>query len=91
MNAAQSLLQQAAGDAAAPYGVDPNHLRGTVTFFQRFDLQIELPLRQYKNIRLHQGTVINPRGATIRDGDRVDVRGSANSDGSLNADEITIL
>jgi len=40
---------------------------------------------------LHQGTVINPRGATIANGQRVNVRGLAQSDGSLNADEITIV
>lgn len=87
----QRVIQKAAGDITAPLDVDPNHVRGRVTFFRRFDLQIEMPLQSYKQIRLHQGTIINPRGATITVGQTVDVRGTTNSDGSFNADEITIL
>lgn len=87
----QTILQKLAGDATAPYAVDPNHVRGTVTFFRRFDLQVRLPLDQYKQVHLHQGTIINPRGASIGDGQTVDVRGRANADGSLEADEITIV
>ena len=90
-NVVQGILQKLAGDAVAPYAVDPNHVRGNVTFFKRFDLQVRLPLNSYKQIHLHQGTIINPRGATIENGQTVDVRGSSNADGSLNADEITIL
>ncbi len=89
--ALQSIIQKIAGDAVAPYGVDPNHARGTVTFFRRFDLQVRMPLDTYKQIHLHQGTIINPRGATLTPGQSVDVRGSQNSDGSMNADEITIV
>jgi hypothetical protein len=90
-NVVQGILQKLAGDAVAPYALDPNHVRGNVTFFRRFDLQVQMPLNTYKQVHLHQGTIINPRGATLSDGQTVDVRGSANSDGSLNADEITIL
>lgn len=90
-NVVQGILQKLAGDAVAPYAVDPNHVRGNVTFFRRFDLQVQMPLNSYKQIHLHQGTIINPRGASIENGQTVDVRGTANADGSLNADEITII
>lgn len=90
-NVVQGILQKLAGDAVAPYAVDPNHVRGSVTYFRRFDLQVQMPLNTYKQVHLHQGTIINPRGATLENGQTVDVRGTANSDGSLNADEITIL
>ena len=90
-NVVQGILQKLAGDAVAPYALDPNHVRGSVTYFRRFDLQVQMPLNTYKQVHLHQGTIINPRGASIEDGQVVDVRGTANSDGSLNADEITIL
>jgi len=90
-NAVEGILTKLGGDAAAPYGLDPNHSRGTVTYFKRFDLQLRMPLNTYRDIHLHQGTVIDPRGATIHPGQVLDVVGRANSDGSLNADTITIL
>ena len=90
-NVVEGILQKLAGDAVAPYAVDPNHVRGSVTYFRRFDMQVQMPLNSYKQVHLHQGTIINPRGASIENGETVDVRGTANSDGSLNADEITIL
>ncbi len=86
-----TIIRKVTGDITAPLNVDPNHVRGTVTYFRRFDLQIAMPLQTYKQIRLHQGTIINPRGATIAPGQTVDVRGTTNPDGSFNADEITIL
>ncbi len=87
----EGIITKLAGDAAAPYGVDPNHSRGHVTYFRRFDLQISMPLNAYRDIHLHQGTVINPRGATIEPGQLIDVVGHANHDGSLDADTITII
>ncbi len=90
-NVVQGILNKLAGDAVAPFAVDPNHVRGSVTFYKRFDLQVKLPLNSFKQIRLHQGTIINPRGASIENGQTIDVRGSSNADGSMNADEITIL
>ena len=90
-NAVEGILTKLGGDAVAPYGVDPNHSRGTVTYFKRFELQIRMPLNTYRDVHLHQGTVINPRGATIEPGEVLDVVGRANSDGSLNANAITIL
>jgi hypothetical protein len=90
-NVVQSIINKVTGDVVAPLGVDPNHVRGQVTYFRRFDLQIAMPLQTYKQIHLHQGTIINPRGATISDGQTVDVVGTVNGDGSINANEITIV
>ena len=89
--AVANIITKLAGDAVAPYGIDPNHVRGRVTYFRRFDLQIRMPLNAYRDIHLHQGTVIDPRGATIEPGQLLDVVGHAQSDGSLDADTITIL
>jgi type IV secretory pathway VirB2 component (pilin) len=86
-----NILQSLAGQAAAPYALDPNHVRGVVTYFKRFDLQVRLPLNRYRAIRLHQGTVINPRGATLASGDVIDVAGRANADGTLDADVVTLV
>jgi len=90
-NAVEGILTKLGNDAAAPYGLDPNHSRGTVTYFKRFDLQLRMPLNTYRDVHLHQGTVIDPRGATIEPGQVLDVVGHANGDGSLNADTITII
>ena len=90
-NAVTNIVQTVIQNAVAPYAVDPNHVRGRVTYFHRFDLQLRLPLNAYKDIHLHQGTIINPRGATITTNQLLDVKGQAQPDGSINADEITIL
>jgi hypothetical protein len=66
-----------------------NQAHGKVTYFRRFDMQVETAPKVYRDIHLHQGTVINPRGASIAPGMVVDVSGSAQSDHSLNADTIT--
>jgi hypothetical protein len=84
-------LQSLAGNAAAPYALDPNHVRGVVTYFKRFDLQLRMPLDQYRDVHLHPGTVIDPRGASLQTGNVVDVKGHAASDGSLDADTITLV
>lgn len=86
----EGIIQHLAGDASAGLGVDPNHIKGVVTYFRRFDLQIRMPLNQYKNVHLHQGTIINPRGATIVAGSTIEVQGHPNSDGSIDADAITV-
>jgi hypothetical protein len=66
-----------------------NTAHGKVTYFRRFDLQVETAPNVYREVHLHQGTVINPRGATLAPGMTVDVNGSAQSDHSLSADTIT--
>lgn len=67
-----------------------NTTRGEVTYFKRFEMQIKTGNNQYRSVHLHQGTVINPRGASIANGQQVDVGGNAQSDGSLDANVITI-
>ncbi len=84
------VLQTIAGQATGAFGYNPNQAHGTVTFFKRFDMQVALQLNKYRQVKLHQGTVINPRGATIRPGQTVDVWGHSDQDGTLEADTITI-
>ena len=63
---------------------------GKVTYFKQFDLQIQTAPTVYRKVRLHQGTVINPRGSSLASGMMVEVSGSPQADGSLNADTITL-
>lgn len=63
---------------------------GQVTYFKRFEMQVQTGNNAYRVIHLHQGTVINPRGASIATGQRVNVTGVAQSDGSLDANVITV-
>ena len=67
-----------------------NTANGTVSFYKRFDLQVQTGTNAYRTIHLHQGTIINPRGVSIADGQTVSVGGVAQSDGSLNANVVTI-
>lgn len=67
-----------------------NSANGKVTFYRRFDLQVETAPNVYRAVHLHQGTVINPRGTTLSPGMAVVVNGAAQRDGSLNADTITV-
>ncbi|MBV9440796.1 MAG: hypothetical protein JOZ24_12470 [Candidatus Eremiobacteraeota bacterium] len=69
---------------------DANHASGRVTYFKHYDLQVQTGANQYRNVRLHHGTVINPRGGTPSIGQVVDVYGAGQPDGSLSADTITI-
>ena len=82
----QSILQAAGGLLQTTNG---NTAHGKVTYFRRFDLQVETAPNVYRQIHLHQGTIINPRGTTLAPGMTVDVSGSAQADHSLNADSIT--
>jgi len=67
-----------------------NNTHGTVSYFRRFDLQVRCGPNCYRNVRLHPGTVINPRGATPGVGTSVDVNGRTDADGTLEADTITV-
>jgi len=67
-----------------------NNARGTVSYFKRFDMQVQCGTNCYRTVRLHQGTVINPRGATPGVGTVVDVNGRTDPDGTLQADNITV-
>jgi len=44
-----------------------------------------------QRIHLHQGTVINPRGTTLRNGMQIRVSGHPNADGSFEADRIDVV
>ena len=67
-----------------------NNARGQVSYFKRFDMQVQCGTNCYRNVKLHQGTVINPRGGTPGVGSFVDVNGHTDPDGTLQADYITI-
>jgi uncharacterized protein (DUF1684 family) len=82
----QSVLQAVGGLIQTTNG---NTAHGKVTYFRRFDLQIETAPNVYRQVHLHQGTIINPRGTTLKPGMTVDITGAAQSDHSLNADAIT--
>ncbi|HTV75315.1 MAG TPA: hypothetical protein VME66_16600 [Candidatus Acidoferrales bacterium] len=80
INALRGVLQTTNGNAAF----------GRVTYFKHFEMQVQTAPSVYREIHLHQGTVINPRGATLSPGMTVSVHGAAQGDGSLNADEIDV-
>ncbi len=67
-----------------------NSAHGEVTYFKRFDLQVRTGTNAYRNVRLHQGTVIDPRGSTLAPGQTVTIYGVPQSDGALNANQITV-
>ena len=67
-----------------------NNVSGSVAYFKHYDLQITTGRNAYRDIHLHQGTVINPRGWTLKQGDNVSVSGIGQPDGSLNASVITV-
>jgi hypothetical protein len=67
-----------------------NNARGTVSYFKRFDMQVQCGTNCYRTVKLHQGTVISPRGATPGVGSNVDINGHTDPDGTLQADNITI-
>ncbi len=68
-----------------------NSSSGQVSYFKRFEMQISTGNNQYRSIHLHQGTEIDPIGKSIQVGQRVDVSGVTNSDGSINANKIVIV
>lgn len=78
------------GIVKAAYGWNDTESFGTVTYYRGYDMQLKMQLNRYRTIHLHRGTVINPRGYSIHEGDTVDVRGRPQSDGSLDADMIVV-
>lgn len=84
INVGTQILQRQAVNAR-------NNVQGTVSYFKRFDMQVQCGTNCYRNVKLHQGTVINPRGATPGAGTRVDINGRTDPDGTLEADNITVL
>ena len=84
------VINAVTGAVKSAYGWDDNHVLGKVTYFRRFDMEVEMQLGKFRDVRLHQGTLIYPRGATIQTGNTVEVRGHADPNGVLEADQITI-
>jgi hypothetical protein len=80
LDALGGVLQTTNGPTAA----------GRVVYFKRYDLQLETGPKVFRDVHLHPGTVINPRGATLTSGMLVVVNGAPQHDGSLNADTITV-
>lgn len=83
INALSGLVKSA-------FGWNQNEAYGVVTYYRGYQMQIRMQLDRYRQINLHRGTVINPRGFSIRPGDTIDVRGQGQPDGSINADMITV-
>lgn len=70
------------------YDNDHQNIDGIVVYFNRFDLQLRVGSGQVIPVHLHQGTIINPTGTTLRRGMRVNVRGFGDRDGVLDANRI---
>ncbi|MGH7729270.1 MAG: hypothetical protein ACREM2_10860 [Vulcanimicrobiaceae bacterium] len=81
----QSAIQALGGIFQSTNG---NTAHGSVTYFRRFELQVETAPHVYREVHLHQGTIIDPRGTTLRPGMIVEISGRAQPDGSLDADSI---
>lgn len=89
-NVGQDAINALGNIVRGVFGWSDTESIGTVTFYRGYEMQLKMQLDRYREIHLHKGTVINPRGYTIKNGDTVDVRGRPNSDGSLNADMIVV-
>lgn len=88
IRAAAGIINGAVNRSRLDYA---NNTHGTVSYFKHFDMQVQTGTNSYRSVRLHQGTVINPRGATPAAGTIVDVSGRGASDGAIEADTITVI
>jgi hypothetical protein len=68
---------------------DRDAVQGVVTSFDRFNLYVQTGYGN-RYIHLHQGTVINPTGTTLRNGMTVQVRGYRDGNGTFEASEIDV-
>ena len=91
INAVNSIVKGQLDQGLGQLTRRANETRGEVSYFRRFEMQVKLGRDSFREIHLHQGTIINPRGATIQTGDTVTVSGDPQNDGSLNANSITII
>jgi len=83
----RSILDAAGGITQSTTG---GTAYGRVTYFRRYDLELQTAPRVYRVVHLHPGTTIFPRGGTPAAGKTVEVAGRPQADGSLNADTVTI-
>jgi len=72
------------------YGNRPAEARGVVTSFNWYDLHIQSRNGRDEYIHLHQGTAINPRGTTLRDGMPVRAVGYIDGNGTFQANEVDV-
>jgi hypothetical protein len=84
------IVQSAIGELKALHAQQLNTANGTVCYFHRYDLQVQTGTDTYRDIHLHQGTVIYPRGAKLGPGMAVVAHGASQPDGSLDADMVTV-
>ncbi len=89
-NIGQQAVNALSNIVRGAFGWNDNESIGTVTYYRGYEMQLRMQLGRYREVHLHRGTVINPRGYSIKNGDTVDVRGRPNSDGSLSADMIVL-
>lgn len=76
-----------AASAAVP---GQEQLKGTVTAFNgKYSLHVEdTKSKDIDAVQLHQGTIINPTGLTLRPGMKVTILGTPSAGGVLDANEI---
>ena len=75
-----------AAQAAVP---GQTQLKGTVTAFDgKYGLHVQAPGGDVDAVTLHQGTIINPTGLTLRPGMKVTVLGNQDAAGTFAANEI---
>lgn len=75
-------------DRGGYYGARAD-ISGVVTYFNRFDLRVRIGGSD-QFVRLHQGTIINPTGISLRPGMRVNVSGMRDRNGTLDANRIDV-
>jgi len=75
-------------DRGANYGARGD-VSGVITYFNRFDLRVRIGGRE-QYVRLHQGTIINPTGVSLRPGMIVDVSGIRERNGTVDANRIDV-
>ncbi len=73
--------------SAQMYGHGMRSDRGVIASVNGTNVRLE----DGRTIFLHNGTVINPTGVTLRAGQRISVMGSRGGHGAINANEIDVM
>lgn len=68
----------------------PGGITGIIVAARPYLVQIQTLGGRYVALKLHNGTLINPLGTTLRPGMRIAVRGEAQNDGSIYTDQIDL-